>query len=483
MLGKTVDTGLLDAPREVSEAQPLTIERMLEPRAQSAPPVLEPKPVDEPRRDSEAPSEAPAAPRRRRGLLRFVLLLAVVAAAAGAWMTGLLPSIVAHLPLGDSKPLADNAKPATAPKAGPAFKPTEAHWASLTVEPVQQMPFRTTLVTDGKIAINEDQTTPVYSPYVGRVMKLFAKPGDTIEKGKQLFTVEASDMVQGQNDFLAAKASLNKAKSQLAVAEIVLNRHKALLISNAVAKRDMEQAEIGHVTAVNDLKAAEVALEAARNRLRILGKTDAEITAFETGKQRISAETIVLAPISGTVVQKKVGPGQLINGASTDPVYVIGDLSAVWVVANVRETDATKIKVGQQIEFTILALPDRVFKATVEYVSSSVNPDTRRLQVRATIANADGVLRPEMFANVTLVTADEKPTAAVPRHAVIFEGDEARVWVVRDDRSIELRKFVPGIVAGGWMQVASGIAVGEKVITRGSLFIDRIAAPAVQDRE
>lgn len=417
-------------------------------------------------------------PRPRRRWLFAVLALVAAAGGAAAWTLG----VPIELPIAVSKPLADSVKPAK-PATPAAFKPTEAHWASLTVEPVGQMPFRTTLVTDGKIAINEDLTTPVYSPYVGRVTKLFAKPGDKVEQGKPLFSVEASDMVQGQNDFLAAKTTVNKARSQLAVADVVLKRHKELIAGNAVARRDLEQAEIGHVTAVNDLKAAEVALEAARNRLRILGKTDAEITAFEGGAGRISAETVVLAPLSGTVVQRKVGPGQLINGASTDPVYIIGDLSTVWLVANVRETDAARIKVGQSLEFTILAAPDRVFKSTVEYISSSVNADSHRLQVRGTIANADGILRPEMFANVTLVTQSEKPAAAVPRHAVIYEGEETRVWVVRDDRSIEFRKFIPGNVAGGYMQAASGLAVGEKIITRGSLFIDRLAAPAVTDHD
>lgn len=421
-------------------------------------------------------------PTRRRGL-RLPLVASGAVIAAALWFSGVLPFDLAHLPFAAPKPLADNVKPAKAVQASAGFKPTEAHWASLTVEPVQTMPFRSTLVTDGKIAINEDLTTPVFSPYAGRIVKLFAKPGDQIEKGKPLFSVEASDMVQGQNDFLAAKATLNKAKSQLAVAEIVLKRHRDLLVGNAVAKRDLEQAEIGHVTASNDLNAAEVALEAARNRLRILGKTDAEIAAFESGKERISPETIVLAPITGTIVQRKVGPGQFVAGASNDPVFVIGDLSTVWVIANVRETDVTRVKVGQKLEFTILAAQDRTFTATVEYISAVVNPESHRLQVRAKVANGDGVLRPEMFANVTLVTTGEQPSAAIPRSAVIHEGEEARVWIVRDDRSIVVRRFIPGIVSGGFMQVASGIAAGEKIITRGSLFIDRLAAPASLDHD
>jgi cobalt-zinc-cadmium efflux system membrane fusion protein len=439
---------------------------------------------------ADAKIEAPyTPPPRNRWPLGVILLCLLIGGATGAWALGLVPeTLLRLLAFSGGTPLAGSARteaPAGNEKGKQAsgyFKPTAAQWASLTVEPVAQMPFRTTLVTDGKIAINEDVTTQVFSPYAGRVIKLFAKPGDRVEKGQPLFVVEASDMVQAQNDFLTAKAGVNKARTQLVVAEIVLHRHRELLAGNAVAKRDFEQAEIGHVSATQDLKAAEVALEAARNRLRILGKSDAAIGAFEEGRQSISAETTVPAPISGTVVQRKVGPGQFVAGASNDPVFVIGDLSTVWIVANVRETDASRIKLGQKIEFTILAAPDRVFSAEIAYIPSSVNPETHRIQVRAEVANSDGLLRPEMFANVIIVTADHAAAVAVPRHAVIYEGENARVWSVRADRSIELKTIVPGIVTDGFVQVVSGLDAGETIITRGSLFIDRLAAPGASEQ-
>lgn len=437
--------------------------------------------ADMPVEDISARTTAPLSPSvRQPKIKRNVAAICIVCAIAAVYMTGLV-----EWPFGSAKPLASAVETESGAKV-PAgfFRPTAAQWQTLTVEPVKAQPFRTTLTTDGKIAIDEDVSTPVYSPYVGRVMKLHAKPGDVVEIGRPLFVVEASDMVQGQNDFLAAKANVNKANANLAQSEINLKRQRQLILSNAVARRDLEQAEATQVAAVNDLKANEVALEAARNRMRILGKTDAEITAFETGKQRISAATTVLAPLSGTIVQRKVGPGQLINGASTDPVFVIGDLSTVWFIANVRETDASKIKIGQDVEFTILALPDKVFKSKISYIAASVNPDTHRLQVRGTISNPDGVLRPEMFANMTLVTSVSATSSpSVPRHAVIYEGDVARVWMAREDKTIELRKIKPGIVSGGFMQVLSGLQEGDKVVTKGSLFIDRLADPKLNESE
>ena len=415
--------------------------------------------------------------------LRWLLIVLLIALGglAGGRSAGLVSIPWKRWPFTIDKP---QAAAVTSPKLPEgAFKPTEAQWRTLTVEQVAVMPFRSALTTDGKIAIDEDHTTPMFSPYTGRILRQFARPGDLVEKGKPLFTIEATDMVQGQNDFIAAKANVNKARSQLSVAAIVLKRHRDLYQVSAVAKRDLEQAEVTHVAASNDLKSGEVALESARNRLRILGKTDAEISNFENGRAQISAETTILAPLSGTILQRKVGPGQYVTSASSDPVFVIGDLSKVWLIGNVRESDAAKIKIGQKIEFTILAAPEQVFTSEISYISASVNPDTHRLQVRAEIGNAERQLRPEMFANVSIITSGSGQELGIPRHSVIYEGEAAHVWVVREDRSIEMRTIQPGIVSGGHVQVQAGLKPSEKIITRGSLFIDRLAAPAMVEHD
>ena len=424
-----------------------------------------------------AAETGPQARNQARKPKGYLLGLFGAALGAVAYLGGFIPGL--QSPFGSTKPQASAA--AAAIKEPPAaFRLSDAQMLTITIEPVSDRTFRTTLVTDGKIAIDEDVSTPVYSPYVGVVKKLLVKPGDRVEVGKPLFTVAATDMLQGQNDFLTAKANVDKAVRAMNVANVQLKRAKDLLATNAVAKRDYETAEIAQVGAVSDLKTGQVALEAARNRLRILGKSDTEIAAFESGQQAINAETTVVAPLSGTIVQRKVGPGQLINGASTDPVFVIGDLSTIWLIANVRETDATKISVGQPLEFSILALPDKIFKTKITYIAASVNPDTRRLQVRAQMPNPDGQLRPEMFANVAIITSPERASPGVPRHAIVYEGENARVWVVREDRSLELRMIKPGISLDGFVQVLDGVRTGEKIVTKGSLFIDRLAAPSAQ---
>jgi len=357
------------------------------------------------------------------------------------------------------------------------FYPTDAQWSALAVEPVGAHQFRLEFDTEGKIAVNDDSSTPIFSPYDGRVIKLLSKAGEYVERGQPLFILEATDTVQELNDFVAALSAMNTARSKLNLAEIVEKRASSLYAGKAVPLKDWQQAQADLTSAQNDMRSSETAVEAARNRLRILGRSDEEIAVFEQ-KRQIKPDTPIYAPIAGTVVQRKVGPGQYINSGASDPPFVIGDLSTVWLTAFVRETDAANVGVGQEIAFRVMAAPGRTFRGRLNYVAAAFDPTSRRLLVRATIDNADGVLKPEMFANVTLFSNDNSsngPTPAVPKSAVIYEGDAARLWVAHDDRSIELRKIKIGLTDGNLSQVLNGVRKGEKVVTGGALFIDRTA--------
>jgi cobalt-zinc-cadmium efflux system membrane fusion protein len=209
-----------------------------------------------------------------------------------------------------------------------------------------------------------------------------------------------------------------------------------------------------------------------------LGKTDEEITTFEqTG--RINPETPIYSPISGTVVSRKVGPGQYINTAtSNDASFVIGDLSTVWLIAYVRETDSAKIQTGQQISFTLIGRPGEVYRGNIKYVATTIDPNSRRLMIRTTINNPVGSLRPEMYASVSIFTDEGDSWPAVPRDAVIYEGAAAHVWVSNENQSIERRLIRPGLIDGRMIQVLEGLRPDEKVVSKGSLFIDRAATGA-----
>src|ERR1700694_3993587 len=176
------------------------------------------------------------------------------------------------------------------------YTPTPAEWASLTIEPVTERAFRAEHVTEGKIAVDEDRSTPVFSPYADRVTKLLARPGDQVTQGQALFVIEAAENVQAQNDFITAMTGLNKAKSALDLAQIQEKRAKDLFEGKAVPLKDFQQAQATLIQAQNDQRSAETALEASRNKLRILGLTEETIEAFQD-KGRINPETTIMAPI------------------------------------------------------------------------------------------------------------------------------------------------------------------------------------------
>lgn len=360
-------------------------------------------------------------------------------------------------------------------KGLPRYMPSHAEWASLSIETVTDRAFRAEHVTEGKIAVDEDRATPVFSPYAGRVTKLLARPGDHVSQGQALFVIEAADTVQAQNDFVAAASGLNKAKAQLELAQIQNKRARDLSEGKAIPLKDYQTAQAALTSAENDLRSATTALEAARNRLRILGLSDDAIKTFQE-KGRINPETTILAPIAGTVVQRKIGPGQFVNAGASDPVFVIGDLSTVWLTAFVRETDASVVEIGQEIAFTVLALPGRQFTGRINYVATAIDPASRRLLVRATIDNSDGRLKPEMFANVTIYSPSDHPAIGVPKQALIYEGNQVRVWVAHDDKTIELRQIRPGLTNGNLVEVQGNLSPGERIVTKGSLFIDRAAS-------
>jgi membrane fusion protein, heavy metal efflux system len=360
--------------------------------------------------------------------------------------------------------LGKRASPAVAPALPPGtFRASAPQMKTLTVESVGLHGFISEELTEGKIAANANRATPVFSPYSGRITRVIAGLGDTVKAGAPLATLEASEFVQAQND-------LATAASQLKLARITETRKHALYDAKGGSLQDWQSAQA-------DLTAAETALSAVRNRLSILGKSPAEIAALEKD-QTISPVATLSAPIAGVVVDRQVGPGQYVQAGGATPQFTIADISSVWLLANVRETDAARVKLGQSVEVHVPAYPDRVFKARLTYVSAVVDAVTHRLPVRAEIGNRDGALKPEMFANFRILTSEASESAAVPQSAVVYEGAAAHVWVVAADGLLSLRNIRTGRSNDGLIEVLEGLKPGENVVTKGGLFIDQAAAPA-----
>ena len=342
-----------------------------------------------------------------------------------------------------------------------AFRLSDEQLKSMTIEPILDQPFHSEEVTDGKIAYNADTITPVYSPYSGRVTRLLAPLGSAVRQGQGLFELQASEFAQAESDLLTAAA-------QLKLTGATEERRHAQYDAHAGSLQDWQQSQ-------NELAGAQAALAAVRNRLRILGKSDSDIEAILSGG-RPQAQVAAVAPITGVVVDRQIGPGQFLTAGGATPVYTIADLSTVWLVANVREAQASRVHVGQSVAVHVLAIPDREFDARLSYVAASVDPASRRLTVHAVLDNSEHLLKPEMFANFTIATSTDSIAPAVPQEAVIFEGSQARVWVMQGARDASVRQVTLGRARRGKYEVLQGLKAGDRVVTRGALFIDRAAS-------
>ena len=372
------------------------------------------------------------------------------------------------------------AQSAPSEEARGTFKPTKEQWAGFKIEPVGLVSFRPEQVTEGSIAVDDNLTTPVFSHYSGRVIKVIAMLGDVVAPGAPLFVIHASEFVQAQNDLITALANLQTARSQLSMAQTTEKRAHELYLAQGGALKDWQQSQTDLITVQNTVRSDEIALHAVRSRLRILGKTDQEIASLEAEPtQKLNAVATVTAPIAGTVTQRQIGVGQYINSeanGATNPVFTISDLSTVWLIANVREADAPLMHVGEPVEVHVLAFPGRVFKAKISWVAPSIDSNTHRLSVRADVENPQGELKPGMFANFSIITGDAATAPAVPQRAIVYEGDTARVWVAEDDGTTAARSIRIGRIADGMVEILAGVSAGEKVVTSGALFIDRAAS-------
>lgn len=350
----------------------------------------------------------------------------------------------------------------TAPPPPPGtFQATTQQLKTLTIAPVALRSFYSQEITEGKIAINGDRSTPVFSPYSGRITRVIAGLGDEVKAGQPLAIIEATEYAQAQNDLATALAQVKLTRASE-------TRKHALYDAKGGSMADWQQAQA-------DLATAETTLRSVRARLRILGYDEHAIDALASDEHPVPVTRIV-APISGVIVDRQVGPGQYAQSGASTPIFTVADMSSVWMVANVREADTAHMQRGQMVEVKVLAYPERTFTARIIYVAPTIDPNTHRLIVRAVIDNHDGALKPEMFASFRILTSDDVQAAAVPESAVVYEGDSAHVWVVQTKNAIAIRPIRVGRANDGYIEVLDGLKAGESIVTKGSLFIDRAAA-------
>ena len=422
----------------------------------------------------QGPAAEPPSPAKRGWRARIVLAvgLAVAVCAAIIFVASRFTSVSApDKPVGisESKPFEQTAPVSDAN----SVSLDEGQLQHMTLATVGMRGFRAEKIATGKIAFNEDVMTPVFSPYTGRVLRLLAKPGDMLKPGSPLVELYTPDLVQAESDLIGAAAAVVKATTALKLARRTEERQHGLYLNKAAALKDWEQAQADVQNAEGDLRSAEAALIAARDRLRLFGKSDADIARVEQ-ERKIDRVTTVLSPIPGTVTTRKVGPGQYIRPDNADPLFTIADLSTMWMLAQVYESDVPLIKVGQPVEVHVMAYPDGVFKASIAYIGASADPTTHRVEVRTVVDNHGQKLKPEMFATFRIITDGNMQSPAVPLSAIVRDGEKTSVWVAQGNSQFVRREVTIGLEQDGYVQVRSGLQPSEQVVSDGSLLLSNV---------
>jgi cobalt-zinc-cadmium efflux system membrane fusion protein len=246
-----------------------------------------------------------------------------------------------------------------------------------------------------------------------------------------------------------------------------LRRARELYAKQALAQKDMEQA-------VSDQQTADGALKAARDAVRIFGKTDEDMDRM-IAQRRVDRELIVPSPIAGRITARNAQPGLFVQPGNPPAPFTVADLSTLWMIANVDELDSSLFRVGQEVAVSVMAFPGRTFQGKISRIATSVDPNIHRLLVRSEIADAQHELRPGMFANFTIHTGPPLQSAAVPLDGVVREGDGTMtVWVTTDRHRFTQRTVTIGLQKDGYDQIVEGLRPGELIATKGAVFLSNM---------
>ena len=394
---------------------------------------------------------------------------------AGVLLIFTIGAVLAHRK--DGKTAEAKAADQQAPQSSDSIEPTPEQLAQVQVESVRQEVIDVDLETTGKVGFNEDRLTPVFAPYGGRVLEVLANKGDLVNLGQPLLVIESPDLVATANDFAEARANEDKAKIGLDIAEKAAQRARNLNSLEALATKELQAAESDLARAREDYRRATAAVAVVRNRLALFGKTPDEIKHLEeTITDQIDRRIVIRAPLAGTIVDRKVGPGQYVKPDAPDSLYLIGDLSNVWVNADVYETYLPQIHVGAHVEITVPAYADRTFPARISAINPTVDAATRTIHVRCTVPNAAGLLKPEMFASIRISSAAKRKVSTIPSTAVLTQGNESFVLAEDSTGRFRKRQVKPVREAQGYTIVEEGLTSSDRVVTRGVLLLSNVIA-------
>jgi cobalt-zinc-cadmium efflux system membrane fusion protein len=321
----------------------------------------------------------------------------------------------------------------------------EAARAGIKVEEVKPQALGETLTVTATIRPDADRLAHVAARIEGRIVAVPAKLGDKVRAGQTLAMLDSVAVGEAHAAWIEAQANLG-------IAEADYKRAESLNAEEIIPRKDFLRAKA-------DRDKAAAGVRAAADRLRLLGgspnASGAGVSAFA-----------VTAPFAGTVIEKKATLGEL--ASPSEPLFSVADLSRVWIQADLPESALAKVRVGANAKVTVPAYLNEVFSGRVGHIGASLAKDTRTVAARIEVANADGRLKPEMFATATIeVAGDKRETISLPDAAIVLMDGKPTVFVFAQG-AYEAREVEPAERSGGRTVLKSGLLAGDQVVTSGT---------------
>jgi cobalt-zinc-cadmium efflux system membrane fusion protein len=321
--------------------------------------------------------------------------------------------------------------------------------ANLRIEIVTEMVAPTAEPFNGKISFDENFTSRISSPILGRATKLHAQIGDTVKAGQALVSIDSPDLG-------GAIADYRKAMADLELKRKALERSQMLLDGGVIAHKDFESSEA-------DMAQSQAEATRTKGRLKNLN-IDSNSAA--------GAETFTLkAPMTGVVVDRQINVGNEVRPDANTPLFIITNPSHLWATIDLPERDLSKISLGQPISIQVDAYQNESFTGRIQSIGTMVDPVTRRIQVRCSV-DSKNKLKPEMYARITPLNNRNQKAIRIPNSALITEGLYSYVFVETSPGHLKKRRVTLDVQEREYATVKAGLSAGEKLVVSGAILLN-----------
>jgi cobalt-zinc-cadmium efflux system membrane fusion protein len=326
------------------------------------------------------------------------------------------------------------------------FPANSPQFSSLKIEAVREIIAPATAALNGKITFNENYTSRISSPVLGRAISIKAQIGDAVKAGQVLMQIDSPELG-------SALADARKAEADLQLKRKNLERNNLLLEGGVIARKEQESSQA-------ELAQAKAEAQRANARLNNLGA------------QRNNNESYSLrAPMAGIIVDRQVNPSSEVRPDASSPLFIITNPDYLWATIDLAERDLAKVSKGQKLSIEVDAYPNEVFNGNVESIGVMLDPASRRITVRCSVLSR-GKLKPEMYARITPLNTNRLKVIRVPNSALITEGLYSYVFVEVSPSHFKKRRVTLDVQERDYATVKNGLNVGERVISSGALLLN-----------